>query len=1081
MSSWEHDGGFMKKRAKRTREERDDSCSRVVQEIFCILDLVDEAILLLDTDSRQILFMNRSLERFLGLKRTDLIFSPLPSSLFQNGEADLQQFYLSAKQATLPNLSTKEDPFEDPASLFYIDKDFQMKINRQSAPGQSKESLSPAEPTPVFFYSFNNFLSKPDEIPYRCCCVQPGDTRQSQDVCCIFKTKPAPELSCQGHQKTNFPPQRQGTEAGRVHDQDQHSRLLSETPSSLSQFQFEGYSQEELSNPDFMNYLKVFSECAAPGMVMEYLPEVNDISIAWANTQCAKRYRAMIKNPEESSSLIGKCFKRDIGYPPTEVDVWIERLKDLFALAEANRDSPDLVKVERVYEDTVLMPNGDTRQFIGHNYVLDAKLLGTKTANQHPYTSLVVAEDITDMRRTLFKLEHEAKMCSELAELCFVFKLIFDHSPLSLGLVELVDNDTDIIWRFNNKKPLFDVRHPESSLKGLRASEVGVPPETISLWVTRYRESEKTAQPVQFEINDWQETDVWASACVMHVVQNQFIYVVQNITQLRILEAAMMRHGEELAEKVKERTKQLEEALEVKSRFLATMSHEIRTPLTGIIGALGLLASTQMTEDQCDLVNIIKVCGQQLLVVVSDVLDLSKLEDGKVTLDRAPVHLRESIEESLGIVVIEAGRQKIELISDLDMNLPTIILGDEGRLRQVLGNLLNNAVKFSRSNSTIVVGASLKDTSEEDIEIVVYVEDQGIGIPESAKPKIFQPFVQADNSVARRYGGSGLGLAVCKRLVERMGGKIWFTSEEGRGSTFYLSVPVKRSDCSWENPHDSTPQRKEEMKMLIGKTALLIDSNSRALEACRKMLEYWKMKSICCNTISQSFQYIPEADIVVVDLKENQEEIEKLKGSMKPLGVMTGSEETSYAYPVLRKPLRQSALLHFLVSQFIQQEQAQPLPEVVGGKSTASVTAVRKCNSAKSPNSIRILVAEDNPSNQKVVQRLLNNLGYKQVEIVDNGLQCIESMRKHCNSPDNENRYDLILMDVMMPEMGGIEATEKIRRELHEEVIPIVALTADVFPENRECCLRAGMNSVLTKPIKLSELRTALEQYLPNK
>jgi len=443
-----------------------------------------------------------------------------------------------------------------------------------------------------------------------------------------------------------------------------------------------------------------------------------------------------------------------------------------------------------------------------------------------------------------------------------------------------------------------------------------------------------------------------------------------------------------------------------------------------------------------------------LLVVVSDILDFTKLEGTKFTLERTQFPLCEKIEESLGIVVIEAQRKEITLISDIDMHLPSLITGDEGRLKQVLGNLLNNAVKFSPPNATIVVTANIKDKDAENMDIIFCVEDHGIGIPESAKPKIFQPFMQADNSVARRYGGSGLGLAVCKRIVENMGGAIWFVSEEGKGSSFYFTVPVKKSECLWQ----STPQ--QELKLLKGKTVLIIDSNPRFLEVFQKMLKYWEVNSICCKSISEAFQFQGAADLILVDWKQNQEQISELKKSTKPVTLMVESNEAfKYSCIVLKKPVRQDSLFNILINK-LNQNQVQLSPP--SPPTTSSFVT----------NQNRILVAEDNPMNQKIIQRLLNNLGYIQVDITENGVQCIEAMKKQALSP-----YDLIIMDVMMPEMGGIEATERLRTEMHES-IPIIGLTADVCPENRQNCLKAGMNCILSKPIKANELKSILNQYL---
>jgi len=601
MASVEEPCCIQPKSQKRPREGNGDSDFKLAQYFFFVLDLVEEAIMLLDTDTSEILYVNRSLERLLGMKRRDLSFNPIPSSIFWNGESDMQNFLQSAKQATLLSFSPKHEMQDDSDSPFFIEKEFQLLDDSNS---QSPES----KPTRVSFYSSWSLSRDEASRSY----FGHDYNLHNSDVCCIFKTKK--ELSTNS---ANC--QVQGTEVlhhCKADDFSQTDFSKLELSTTVKSIISSSSPDQELSTIEFMNYFKVFSEYGGCWYVVEYLPEVNDTRVVWLNTCALNQFRPFSMNPSqltETSCLLGKMFKRDLKFLPHQVDIWIERYKSLIAIAEAT-STQDLVKVDRVYDDIVQYPNGEIRHLIIHYYIVDAKLMEVQNALQHPYRICTVLEDITEVK---LRLEKETKISSELAELCTVLKTLLDTAPILMGVVELVDNDTDVIFLFHNPMTATILKFPsDANLTRRRISELGIPKEVLAFWIQKYRESERLGTPVQFELNSYSEKDDhWGLACVMHITKDRFIFISQDITHLRKLEAAMIRHGEELAEKIKERTKQLEDALEVKGRFLATMSHEVRTPLTGIIGSIELLAETPMNQDQRDLVNIIKVCGEQVQTV----------------------------------------------------------------------------------------------------------------------------------------------------------------------------------------------------------------------------------------------------------------------------------------------------------------------------------------------------------------------------------------------------------------------------------------------------------------------------------
>ena|SRR5579875_124904 len=503
-----------------------------------------------------------------------------------------------------------------------------------------------------------------------------------------------------------------------------------------------------------------------------------------------------------------------------------------------------------------------------------------------------------------------------------------------------------------------------------------------------------------------------------------------------------------------------EEAARVKSAFLATMSHEIRTPLNGVLGMTSLLQSTALSGEQREYVETIRTSAEALLDIVNDILDFSKIEAGKLELEIIACDIREAVDDVLELLAEAAQRKGIALAAVIDPAVPPVLRGDPGRLRQVLTNLVGNAVKFTEEGAVVVrVAPAPAATDDQPLTLRFAVQDTGIGIPPELQPRLFQAFTQGDSSTTRRYGGTGLGLAICKQLVELMGGQIGLNSTPGHGSTFWFTVPFAREPA--EPTADTDPR-----PLLGDRPLLVVDRHALRRAALVEQLVLWQARVTEVAFLTADMP-VDRYAAVLLDVRGPDDPALGLvrAGGGPPVIALVdlGDQATvvaaraAGAAACLTRPLRSAALARTLVAVV---SGAAPLPEASAAGSPALAAVAHA----------RVLVAEDNAVNQRVVARLLERLGCA-VDVVANGQEAVAAAARR--------PYDLILMDCQMPEMDGFAATAAIReREGATRHTPIVALTANALPSDRERCLAAGMDDYLPKPVRAEELAVVLRRWL---
>jgi PAS domain S-box-containing protein len=661
--------------------------------------------------------------------------------------------------------------------------------------------------------------------------------------------------------------------------------------------------------------------------------------------------------------------------------------------------------------------------------------------------AVMTSEDITERKRA----EQQLQATSERLQ------AILGHAPIGI-----VINDREGCLIESNAAYQRICGYSAEELKGMKFSDYTHPDDMAKNRQLFEQLGSDKLQSFEMEKRYIRKNGeiIWARIIASRLNAETNIGIIEDITA-RMREAAELRAAKEAAES----------ANRAKSDFLANMSHEIRTPMNGVTGMLELALDTDLKPEQSEYLKLAKSSSEALLTVIDDILDFSKIESGKLEFETIDFSLRDCLGDTLDSLGVRAEQKGLELACRVDADLPELLAGDPGRLRQVITNLVGNAIKFTERGE-IVVQAERQESSAEDMVIHFSIKDTGIGIPRERQEIIFAPFEQADGSITRRYGGTGLGLAISARLIAIMNGRIWVESEAGQGSTFHFTARFKVARSS------ATEASENQLRTLDGLRVLVVDDNSTNRLILEEMLTRWRMIPVCADGGVGALEAMGQAladqtpfKLVLIDSQmldlDGFSVAQKIKQNPKLAGatimMLSSAAQRGDAArcrelgiaAYLTKPIRQSQLLAAMMAA---------LGKVIQTENSSGLTTRR---SPRESRQLNILLAEDNAVNQKIATRMLEKLGHR-VAVAGNGQEALDAIARH--------GFDAIFMDVQMPEMDGLKATEKIREgerqtQLH---MPIIAMTAHAMKGDRERCIEAGMDGYISKPINSRELEEAI-------
>ncbi|PRP87014.1 Signal transduction histidine kinase [Planoprotostelium fungivorum] len=821
------------------------------------------------------------------------------------------------------------------------------------------------------------------------------------------------------------------------------------------------FEQRLLSVDEQQFAINLGNMSSTPSFMCLYDPRVSDILNIRHNPAYQKQFW-------QDRDIEGRFFGRDAGVTTEQVDWWSGRFCSMIG-------QRDTVKVE----NTVSLPTGGTHHTILEGRYIDSMDVRTgkyiylderSTDDQYVHRFMSIQHDVTKIKA----LEEENKASTELIRLQ---KAFLDTAPTPMTLIEPLPDGHAICRYLNSASQGIMDTMGIHNVQGKHSKDVGLSVETMKLYtdpIARLKAEgcKDIYQYIQYDpfFDRHFHLSVW------ELEDNRYGIHSLDLTELKVMEKKLEKSKIDLERQVKER----DSALEVQSRFLSTMSHEIRTPLAGIMGALRHFQDASEDEESKEMSHIGHVCCTQLLKVIGDVLDFSKLEARHVTLDIESVPIHHLLEECMNVICIQTLEKNITLVNTLSLPITTFKI-DGGKLKQVLINLLSNASKFTPNGGEIVMDVQLSERQDHKREMKISISDNGIGISAEQQEMIFRPFVQSDSSTTRKYGGTGLGLSISKMIVKLMGGDIRLESNLNEGSKFTISLEVDEIDGV--NEEDIRLRSVCDQISLLAKNedirVAIVEPNQRQSLSLSHWMRSLNIKTIEGKTLSDIEPHLHEkVHIFIVDSKEEKTERYwdvRMRTILDEGGFAISSENPSAIGGMLPDDAFDKAhqiIGHdrlFTLRKPFQVTQLVNMLDRILLKSRRASVVVSKESEKKDLKRLSVMIAEDNVINQKMAIRMLKKLGIDPI-VVSNGQLAVDWMEK------GEKEVDIILMDINMPSMGGVEATHCIRKMKGRQPW-IIALTADAIASHHDSYLNAGMDHVLTKPVDAERLSETILRY----